>query len=152
MTGEQALSHSSRNSFSFYSQRQGLDNVQPHIPTLSVFSGRLGHRLSSAGCDSPEEADNTAGTGLSQLSPRSLCNKPQDFTITTRRHWESHKVTNLLAHLQKLFMQALCSWKFSYHQSGYSSMCHHTSPLLPARAVWGGHSRSKATDTIPPST
>lgn len=49
-------------------------------------------------------------TELSQFSPRSLCNKPQDFTITTRRQWESHKVTRLLFNLWRLLMQALCSW------------------------------------------
>lgn len=59
VTGEQALSCSSRNSFSFYSQRRGLNNIQPQIPTLPIFSSRLGHRLSAAWCDSPEETDNT---------------------------------------------------------------------------------------------
>lgn len=49
-------------------------------------------------------------TGLSQCSPRSLCNKPQDFTITTRRQRESHKVTRLLFNLRRLLMQALRSW------------------------------------------
>lgn len=44
MTGEQALSCSSRNSFLFYSQRQVLNNVQPQIPTLVIFSSRWGHK------------------------------------------------------------------------------------------------------------
>lgn len=50
-----------------------------------------------------------AETELSQFSPRSLRNKPQDFTITTRRQWESHKVTHLLFYLWRLLMQSWSS-------------------------------------------
>lgn len=63
-----------------------------------------------SGLTTYQEADNSTEMELSQFSPRLLCNKPQDFTITTRRQWESHKVTHLLFYLQRLFVQALCSW------------------------------------------
>lgn len=99
------------------------------------------------GMTAQREADNTADTGLSQFSPRSLCNKPQDFTITTRRHWESHKVTKRLSYLQKLFMQALCLWN-SRTINLVTAQCVTTHPLCcePGLCV-RGHSRSKDTDT-----
>lgn len=103
------------------------------------------------GVTAQREADNTANTGLSQFSPRSLCNKPQDFTITTRRHWESHKVTNLLAYLQKLFMQALCSWN-SRTINLVTAQCvtTHPSPLPSARAVCEGDTADLRTLTHNP--
>lgn len=127
MTGEQALSCSSRSSF--FTAKDRVWIMYSHRFQLCRYF-LVGEGTGSAllGVTAQREAQHTAETGLSQFSPSSLCYKPQDFTITTRRHWESHKVTNLLAHLQKLFMQALCSWN-SRTISLVTAQCVTTHPL-----------------------
>lgn len=106
-----SISFSQGNSL-FYSWSWDVNHLQQQISTLLIFPSRWGTSATQhCSClKAYQEAEKTTQTQLSQFSPRLLCTKPQDFTITTTKQWESHKVSCFLLYLWRLLIQALCLW------------------------------------------
>lgn len=112
-----------------------MNNVQPQIPTLSIFPSRSGHRLSTARCASPRQADSTLlRQGFHSSHPGRFATNHKTSPLPQE---DTEKATRLLSSRSspKTFHANPMLVKFLYHQSGSSSVCHHTSPVLPARAV-----------------
>lgn len=130
-----------------------MNNAQPQIPSQSIFSSRLGHRLSTAQCESQREADTTPlRQGFHSSHPGRFATNHKTSPLPQE---DTEKATRLL-------ISSLISKKSSCKPYAREILVPSVwlqlsvSPHVPSAASQGcvrqGHSRARATATIPSST